>query len=151
MTAAVRLVARKVKRWPSGPITVAEYQRRVAAEKLEHPLQVEVANWLDVVLDPRVAWTAVDHAAKVTPRQGADRKRRGVKPGQADFRFILVGGRSAEIEMKRLENGEQSDPQIEWQRRVELAGGLYAIARSIGEVRAVLVGWGVELREIRTT
>ncbi len=58
----------------------------------EHKLQTQVADYLAAVPKPPVYWTAVDHAAKLSPRQAASRKRRGVKRGIADFMIVWKDG-----------------------------------------------------------
>lgn len=134
-------------------MTVDQLRRVLDAERLEHDVQGEVVSWLRIALDPRVAWSAVDKGVKLSgdavkrAKAAAALRRRGVENGLADLRFVLVGGKSAEIELKRPVGGRVSDDQKEWRRRVEGAGGLYAIARSLDEVRAILIGWGVEVRE----
>lgn len=112
----------------------------------EHQLQLAVAAFLKVAMPAGWPWTAVDHAAVLTPRQGAQRKARGVKRGQADFRFVLrPDGRSAEIELK-VKGGYQSPEQREWDGAITEAGGLYLLCRSVAEVEGALRGWGVPLR-----
>ena len=105
-----------------------------------------VTGFLTVALPRDVAWSAVDHAAKLGVRQGAMRKARGVKRGQADYRFVLPpGGRSAEVELK-IPGSYQSPEQKTWEAAVTDAGGLYMVCRSVAEVEGALRGWGVKLR-----
>ena len=112
----------------------------------EHQLQLAVTAYLAVAVPPGVAWSAVDHAAKLSPRQAGQRKARGVKRGQADYRFVLPPhGRSAEIELK-IPGGYQSPEQRAWEAAVRDAGGLYMVCRSIPEVEGALRGWGVAVR-----
>ena len=109
----------------------------------EHAVQLAVTKYLGLVLPRDVVWTAVDHAARISPRQGKARKDRGVKKGQPDYRFILPpNGRSAEIELKR-EGSYQEPEQKAWQRATEAAGGLYAVCRSVDDVGETLSEWGV--------
>lgn len=112
----------------------------------EHELQLAVWRELAIRMPPGIVYTAVDHAAKLSPRQAAQRKARGVKKGQPDFRFVLPpNGRSGEIELK-LHGTYQSPEQKAWQCEVIKAGGLYAVCRSMAEVEGTLKAWGVELR-----
>jgi hypothetical protein len=127
-------------------VTLDEYQALVASETGEHELQLEVTAWLEWAIGDSIPWTAVDHAAKLSPRQAAARKRRGVLKGQADYRFVLDGGRSAEIELKRPVGGRQSKEQRAWEARVVAAGGLYLVCRSVAEVKGALDAWGVKYR-----
>lgn len=97
---------------------------------------------------PTLVWFAVPNGGGRSKAEAGVLKATGVKAGVADLAFVLPAGRAGFIELK-AQTGRQSSSQVEWQRRVELAGGLYAVARSVDEVRAILVGWGVELREVR--
>ena len=109
-------------------------------------MQLAVTGFLTVALPRDVAWSAVDHAAKLGARQGAMRKARGVKRGQADYRFVLPPeGRSAEVELK-IPGSYQSPEQKTWEAAVTDAGGLYMVCRSVAEVEGALRGWGVKLR-----
>lgn len=130
-------------------MTLDEYQQLVREQQTEHDLQLEVTRWLIAHLGPNVAWSAVDHAAKLSRSQAAARKARGVRRGLADYRFVLPpDGRSAEIELKRpVAASRQTAEQRDWQARVTAAGGLYAICRSIPEVEGTLRAWGlIEIR-----
>lgn len=112
----------------------------------EHDLQVQITRELLLRLPHDVVFTAIDHAAKLSLRQAAMRKARGVKRGLADYRFVLPPhGRTGEIELK-LPGTYQSPEQKAWQASVTGAGGLYAVCRSMAEVEGTLAGWGVELR-----
>lgn len=112
----------------------------------EHALQLQVTSFLTYAMPAEVPWTAVDHAAKLSPRQAGDRKRRGVKRGQADYRFVLPPhGRSAEIELK-IKGSYQEPEQKAWEATTTGAGGLYAVCRSLAEVVDQLTAWGVQLR-----
>lgn len=110
----------------------------------EHDLQLAVTRFLTVAC--QIHWTAVDHAAKLSKSQAGQRKARGVKRGQPDYRFILPPhGQSAEIELK-VKGTYQSPEQKDWQAAVVAAGGLYAICRTAAEVEATLRAWGVPLK-----
>lgn len=112
----------------------------------EHALQLQVTRELELRMPRDVPFTAVDHAAKLSARQAGDRKRRGVKRGQADYRFVLPPmGRSAEIELK-IPKTYQSPEQKAWAEALTSAGALYAVCRSMAEVEGVLAGWGVKLK-----
>jgi hypothetical protein len=112
----------------------------------EHALQAQVANELALRMPADVLWSAVDHAAKLSGRQAGDRKRRGVKKGQPDLRFVLPpNGQSAEIELKS-DKGRQSPEQRAWEAQTVAAGGLYAVCRCMAEVEGTLAAWGVQLK-----
>jgi hypothetical protein len=112
----------------------------------EHDLQKAVVDFLAIALGDRIPWTAVDHAARLSPRQGAARKRRAVKRGQADLRFVLPPhGQSGEIELK-IKGAYQKPEQKAWEAAVTAAGARYALCRSVAEVADALTEWGVTLR-----
>ncbi|MBP7704169.1 MAG: VRR-NUC domain-containing protein [Caulobacter sp.] len=115
----------------------------------EHDLQMTVTQFLTLALPKGVVWTAVDHGAgKISKVAGGQRKARGVKAGQADYRFVLPpDGRSAEIELK-APGGYQSALQKDWEARVLAAGGLYLVCRSLAEVQGALTAWGVLPRRV---
>ena len=111
----------------------------------EHDLQLAVVKELAVRMPKDIPWTSVDHAAKLSLRQAAQRKARGVKKGQPDLRFVIPPhGQSAEIELK-IPGTYQTPEQKAWQCAAVKAGGLYAVCRSMAEVEGTLKGWGVEL------
>ena len=56
--------------------------------------------------------------------------------GTADI-LGVCNGRFVAIEVK-TEDGRQSKVQQSWQRRIEQAGGVYAVVRSVGEALAVI-------------
>ena len=142
-----RLVARRKGPRVAAVGNPALSKPRTRRRELEHALQVQVRQWLEWAILPPTVWTAVDHAAKLSKRQGGERKARGVKMGQADFRFVLgPTGRSAEIELK-VGTNTQSREQESWQAAVQAAGGLYAVCYSLEEVQAVIAAWRVPSRQ----
>jgi hypothetical protein len=59
-------------------------------------------------------------------------------PGQADISGLLAPtGQRLEIECKSR-TGRQSPEQVAWQAMIERHGGIYILARSLDDVRAVL-------------
>ena len=60
-------------------------------------------------------------------------------PGQADLTGILAGGRRLEIEVKSP-TGRQSADQKNYQAMITQMGGLYVLARCVGDVEAALEG-----------
>jgi hypothetical protein len=108
----------------------------------EHALQKAVAGFLQAVLCAPYYWTAIDHAARVSPRQGADRKRRGVKRGIADFLVMAPGPRVLWIELKRdTKAAKQSDEQIDFEEAQRACGADYVICRSVQDVQFAVYSW----------
>jgi hypothetical protein len=60
-------------------------------------------------------------------------------PGIADIMGVLPGGRILAIEVKDIK-GRQNDNQKLFQQKIEESGGLYILARSIGDVQERING-----------
>lgn len=59
-------------------------------------------------------------------------------PGQADIQGVLAPhGRHVSIECK-AGRGQQSQEQVRWQQMIEKHGGLYILARTVGDVEDCL-------------
>lgn len=108
----------------------------------EHKLQVTIAFWLPNLLAPGVRWSSLDHAAKITARQGADRKARGVKRGLPDLLFWWPERNAGAIELKTAK-GRISAEQLEFRDHWIMAGFDYALCRSLDDVRATLIRWNI--------
>ena len=112
------------------------------SRQVEHGLQIGVARLLQLVLDPqRTWWSGIDHAAQLSARYGADRKRRGVKRGLPDF-VVLFGGKLLGIEIK-TSHGRATPDQVELREDWRHLGAMYEIARSLDEVQIILEMYGV--------
>jgi hypothetical protein len=116
------------------------------AMRREHSLQVAVAHMLELVLEPGVTWwSALDHAAQLSPRYGAERKRRGVKRGLPDFIVMAKGMNVIGFELK-TEKGRLSPDQVLVQTSWAVMGHDIYTVRSLEEVQEILVLLGVPLR-----
>jgi hypothetical protein len=71
-------------------------------------------------------------------------KAEGVVPGVADI-IIIWNGRALGIELK-ARTGRLSKAQQHWGDAFTLAGGCYAVCRSLGDVGAFLDAAGIPLR-----
>lgn len=93
------------------------------------------------------AWTAKTHPGLLifhvaNERQAAVQyhvklKRLGVMKGVADFLAFPMSGRKIAIELKDDE-GEQDTDQIRFQKRWELAGGVYYVVRTLTEFQSIV-------------
>ena len=72
--------------------------------------------------------------------QAARFKAMGVVAGIPDL-VVIIDGRVHGVELK-AKKGRASDAQKAMEPRWKAAGGVYAIARSVDEVRALLASWG---------
>lgn len=116
----------------------------------EDELQANVAKYLDRALPLASWWTATANGAwlggdkRRRMIQAARLKRTGVKSGAPDL-IILHDGRFLGIELK-VEGETLTDKQMEAEDQIVIAGGGFAVARSIEQVEQALLHWQVPLR-----
>lgn len=68
----------------------------------------------------------------------------GTARGWADFLFVLEGGKTAALELKRASpKTYQSKEQKQFQADLEAKGGVYRVCRTLDEVESTLRAWGV--------
>jgi hypothetical protein len=114
--------------------------------KREHSLQVSVAHMLELVLDPdKTWWSGLDHAAKLSPRYGAERKRRGIRAGLPDLIFLRKNYPTFGVELK-AGKGRLSPEQIETADAWAKMGCMIYIARSLEDIHELLELLGVPMR-----
>jgi len=116
----------------------------------EDQLQADVANYLMAVLPRASWWTATANGAFLggdkarRAMQVARMKRTGVKTGTPDI-ILCHDGRFLSIELK-AGKGRQSEAQQHVEDAIAIAGGGYAVCRSIADVQSTLVCWQVPIR-----
>ena len=125
---------------PNDPLSaaLAEYDARFAARAalrarrgpLEKTIQARVVKWLE--RHGFFVW----RNSTGTFRQGDRYVQCGI-PGQADITGILPGGRRLEVEVKTA-TGRASKAQLRFREKIEAAGGLYVLARSVAALEAAL-------------
>lgn len=76
---------------------------------------------------------------------GARLKRMGLTAGVPDIAIVRNGGSVAFIEVK-TQSGRLSNSQVEWRDWCGANSVPYAVVRSIGDVQAALLDWGVVLK-----
>lgn len=69
---------------------------------------------------------------------GARNKSLGLIKGRSDLVFYWLG-KATMIEMKDEDDGEQSEDQRKWQRRIEAHGFEYCICRSLEDFKKILL------------
>jgi hypothetical protein len=112
----------------------------------EHSLQVSVAHMLELVLEPGITWwSALDHAAQVSPRYGAERKRRGVKRGLPDFIVMAKGMNVIGLELK-TDKGRLSPDQVLVHTAWAVMGHDVYVVRSLEDVQEILLACDVPMR-----
>lgn len=77
--------------------------------------------------------------------------RKGILKGAPDLiLWERVNGRSQSMAIElKSKTGAQSPDQKEFQRKFEDKGGLYAICRSVAEVRDRLIAWGLACKNMQ--
>lgn len=104
----------------------------------EHELQIHIATLIHAwaLSRPYVWWTGIDHAARLSPRYGRDRKMRGIKPGIPDF-YILARGKSVWLEAKS-ETGKVMPSQQKVHEQIHASNGYVFVVRRLDDVWEVL-------------
>lgn len=111
---------------------------------IEHKIQKDICKLLRYALPADATFWAVPNGGsrKGGAIEGKRLKDEGVTAGVADL-HILSRGKLICLEVKtpkglESKEGKQSDSQIEWQKTITQCGGLYAVVRSVDEVKALL-------------
>ncbi len=110
----------------------------------EDELHRQVAEYLGAVVLAPAFWTTFPSGSGGKAR-GGQLKAKGLKPGVPDI-LIVNEGRAYFVELKAAK-GRLSSDQKERIRAIILAGGQVNLARSLGDVRAALVHFGIPCRE----
>ena len=97
----------------------------------EWTFQKAAAEYLAIALPSDAFWTAIDHAAKMSPVAGRMRKLRGVKAGIADI-MIVWRGITLWIELKT--GSALSASQKDFRDDVIRNGHAWALARSLDDI-----------------
>jgi hypothetical protein len=125
---------------------VASRGSSAAANNLsEAAIQRAVITYIEAVV-PRCLIYAVPNASRRTRGGRATNGVAGLKRGVFDLCFCGPGGFVAMIEVKTAK-GELSDEQEEIQSQLIYLGTPHAVVRSISDVKAALMHWGVETRD----
>ena len=112
---------------------------------LESALQSQVVGYLQT---QRITFFAVPNGlfihgstAAERARRGAILKRRGaLQPGAPDLVLCLKGGRFGAIELKVKDN-DLTPAQEAMRTAIEKSGGMYAVCKSVEEVKGTLAAW----------
>lgn len=111
--------------------------------KAEELLHRSVAAFLDLALPDNAPYTTIGHGGGGKVR-GGRLKAMGLKPGWPDIAIIFTG-RPIFIELKGPK-GKLSDAQITMDLRLNGAGAVTAICRSLEEVEDFLIVCGIPLK-----
>jgi hypothetical protein len=110
----------------------------------EHHLQAAVAEYLTLTLPHEAVFCSIPNGGKRDKATAGKLKAEGLQPGAPDL-LILWKSRAIGLELK-TGKGRLSPQQMAFSMRWTTAGGVYAVARSIEEVAALLDAAGVPLR-----
>lgn len=113
--------------------------RRLDPEEL---LQRSVKQLLD--LTPDLLWYFCPNGGMSKGQNGRN-KAMGAMAGVPDLHFVLRTNEIAYIELKAGKNGLTAE-QRTFRAICELRGIRWALCRSVEEVEATLIGWGVVLK-----
>ena len=114
----------------------------------EFRLHCICATYLTACLKPPAWWTSLEHGVKLPPATARRLQRVGVRAGIPDI-LIINEGLAYWIELKAPKTGRLSEAQILTRDRLWDAGACWAMARSLDELRARLIAWGIPLRETK--
>lgn len=107
----------------------------------EQDIQHAVTQLLAYAAVKGLIWFAIPNGGQRSKTEAAIFKGLGVKPGVADFGFVLPGGRAAFLELKSRK-GRLSPAQRDFREACTAAGALWAMARTTDEAIEVLRSWG---------
>ncbi len=109
----------------------------------EHRLQVAVAQYLTYALPTGYLWTASAAGMRVAMQTAVKMKAAGLKRGWPDIQILSPRGGTRYIELKS--GASLSDEQKAFRRHCEASGhDIWALARSVEDVEAILLRWGIE-------
>jgi hypothetical protein len=129
--ARLRVNSDNLRQLPEKSLTQVKRRRRP-----EQQLHIQIANALPTVLKPEVLWLHIPNGGARTRIEGSILKAMGVRAGAADFLFV-VAGRAVFIELKAAD-GRMTESQRDFAMAVTLAGGVYALAKSLEDVLGLL-------------
>jgi hypothetical protein len=129
--ARLRANSDNLRQLPEKSLTQVKRRRRP-----EQQLHIQIANALPTVLKPEVLWLHIPNGGARTRIEGSILKAMGVRAGAADFLFV-VAGRAVFIELKAAD-GRMTESQRDFAMAVTLAGGVYALAKSLEDVLGLL-------------
>lgn len=108
-------------------------QTRLPPFMTEHELQIQVAQYLNLVLPSQTAWHHSPNEGKHKIHYRKLQKKKGLHAGWPDIE-IIHRGRFIGIELK-TEKGRLSKAQKLCHSKITMAGGLITVCRSLEEVQ----------------
>jgi hypothetical protein len=118
-------------------VKLQEYRDTVA----EHPIQVQIVNYIKLQGAPNVFAVAIPNAGKRSPRRGRWMKAEGLTPGAADLCVLIPDGHCIWMETKTA-TGRQSSSQKTFELRCEKLGHDYVLVRSLDDAIRILKAFG---------
>lgn len=122
--------------------TAAKSRTRRDGYDAEDTLQITVAALLDTILPPGESWWChVPNGGNRSAHTGARLKRMGTKAGAPDC-MIIYQGKAFWIELKSRYGSLQDSQRVAFPK-IMAAGSPIAVARTLEEVVAALMAWGI--------
>ena len=119
-------------------------EKRAPRQDREGPIHRAILELLDVALPGDAVYhhspNELDMAGSKAAWQIAKARNLGTKAGWGDIE-IIWRGRFYMLEVKAKTG--QSEAQKEMQRKITLAGGRYAVVRSVDDAQVILQSWGL--------
>lgn len=112
----------------------------------EAKLQIDIKNYLSVVLPPSIFWTASLTGTNLSIRAATKAKAMGVRRGLPDLCFVFPDGITRFIELKAPKGSLTPEQQAFRDLCSKSGRDIFAVCRSVEEVDATLRGWGASLR-----
>jgi len=110
----------------------------------EHSLQVKLLGIIEVgKAHPDITVIAIPNAGKRSWKTGKAMKAEGLTKGAPDLAILMPDAVTFWLEMKKRKGGRVSDAQLGFAAKCKRLGHSYAVAHTLHDAVAILIGWGV--------
>ena len=110
----------------------------------EHSLQVKLIGIIEIgKIHPDVTVIAIPNAGRRSWRMGKKMKAEGLTAGAPDLAILMPNAATFWLEMKKRKGGRISDNQLGFAAKCKRLGHSYAVANTLADAVAILIGWGV--------
>lgn len=110
----------------------------------EHSLQVTLLGIINLgKTHPDITVVAIPNAGRRSWKVGKAMKAEGMRKGAPDLVILAPERRVFFLEMKKRKGGRVSDEQLGFAAICKRLGHHYAVANTLADAVAILIGWGV--------